>query len=198
MGKSKEDADYKNCINQRNKLNSLKRRAKLKYYQDFVTNFKNDSKKLWKIINDLTGKCKNKQDCINHININGIKSFNKRVISNAFCNHFNNMGNNIAADVEHTDTNYTQFMSTKSNKSISSYGYEQLSYNIIKALKFEIAHPLQIIFNKSMTEGIVPAYFKSAHIIPLQKNGANHVLNKYRPISFLSCLSKILEKKNNT
>uniref|UniRef100_A0A3Q3GUZ1 Reverse transcriptase domain-containing protein n=1 Tax=Labrus bergylta TaxID=56723 RepID=A0A3Q3GUZ1_9LABR len=50
-----------------------------------------------------------------------------------------------------------------------------------------------LIFNLSITTGVVPQVWKSAHIVPLHKGGDKNKLNNYRPISKLSSLSKILE-----
>ena len=49
--------NYRNC------LNKLKRQAKLSYYQTLCIKLKNDTKKLWEIINTTIGKSSN-QSCI--------------------------------------------------------------------------------------------------------------------------------------
>ena len=65
---------------------------------------------------------------------------------------------------------------------------------LLKYLKTQIAVPLEIIFNKSMTEGIVPHQLKVAHIVPIFKGNGKHELIDFRPISLLNCLSKVSEK----
>jgi hypothetical protein len=65
---------------------------------------------------------------------------------------------------------------------------------MIKFLTNEISYPLEIICNKSMSEGYYPDQFKYAHIIPIHKGKSKHDMNNFRPVSLLCCLSKILEK----
>jgi hypothetical protein len=40
----------------------------------------------------------------------------------------------------------------------------------------------------------IPSDWKIAHVIPLFKNGDKSLPSNYRPISLLSCVSKVLEK----
>ena len=42
--------------------------------------------------------------------------------------------------------------------------------------------------------GFFPQIFKSAKVVPIFKAGHKHLERNYRPISLLSCLSKVLEK----
>ena len=212
--KPKGDPLYDSYKQQRNKLNSLKRKAKITYYHDSIINYKNDSKKLWKIINSITGKCKNKQDCIYYLTVDGIKIYNKEDISNKFCNFFSNIGKNNSSSATTPNKVFWEFLNQKYEKSLyfyptdryeiekiisslknkPSFGSDKISNVILKAIKYEISTPLEIIFNKSMLEGKFPTKFKLAHVIPIYKNKDRHELNNYRPISLLSCTSKILER----
>jgi hypothetical protein len=54
--------------------------------------------------------------------------------------------------------------------------------------------PLQILFNKSLEEGVVPQSWKYANVLPIHKKGSKQLADNYRPISLTSVLSKILEK----
>ena len=42
--------------------------------------------------------------------------------------------------------------------------------------------------------GFFPQIFKTAKVVPIFKAGDKHLVRNYRPISLLSCLSKVLEK----
>ena len=53
---------------------------------------------------------------------------------------------------------------------------------------------LVLIFNKSLTQGVVPKELKIAKVIPLFKSGNKELLINYRPISLLPCLSKVFER----
>ena len=50
------------------------------------------------------------------------------------------------------------------------------------------------ICNISMSSGIFPDKMKVAKVIPVFKNGNPKLYSNYRPISVLSCFSKILER----
>lgn len=57
-----------------------------------------------------------------------------------------------------------------------------------------IASTLSVLFNHSFKFGIFPDIFKTAKVVPIYKSGDKLEVNNYRPISLLSCFSKILEK----
>ena len=54
--------------------------------------------------------------------------------------------------------------------------------------------PLNIIFNKSLEEGVFPKEMKKADTVPLYKSKDKDDKNNYRPISLLLTVSKLLEK----
>ena len=64
----------------------------------------------------------------------------------------------------------------------------------MKELHPVIVHPLTIVFNKSLEEGVFPDSMKNADSVPLFKSKNNTDCNNYRPISLLITMSKILEK----
>ena len=65
---------------------------------------------------------------------------------------------------------------------------------ILKLIKYLISKPLEIIFNLSLTTGVVPDCFKLARVIPVFKKGSQISLDNYCPISLLSVFNRILEK----
>lgn len=58
----------------------------------------------------------------------------------------------------------------------------------------QLAVPLSIIFNKSVTTGIFPSQFKQANVTPIFKKGDKTDVTNYRPICILNSFSKIFEK----
>ena len=69
-----------------------------------------------------------------------------------------------------------------------------ISSNFLKKIIFNIAKPLHHILQQSFEKGIVPSQLKIAKVIPIFKNGDRCNMDNYRPISLLSCFSKIIEK----
>ena len=83
------------------------------------------------------------------------------------------------------------FKSLKRNKAL---GHGGLDVNIITSVYKFIKKPLLKIFNESINLGIFPENMKIAKVTPIFKSGKKELLTNYRPISVLSCFSKILER----
>ena len=77
----------------------------------------------------------------------------------------------------------------KANK---SPGYDSISAKIIKITAKDIFKPLAHIFNLSFSSGTIPE--KIALITLIFKNNEENKFENYRPISVLTCFSKLLEK----
>ena len=69
-----------------------------------------------------------------------------------------------------------------------------LSLQLIKFIISDINIPLSHIFNLSFDTGIFPEKLKECHTVPIFKAGDAKLCDKYRPISLVNTLSKILEK----
>ena len=54
--------------------------------------------------------------------------------------------------------------------------------------------PLTLLINQSIQQGVLPAEFKIARVIPLYKGDNNQLIHNYRPISVLPFFSRIFEK----
>ena len=82
----------------------------------------------------------------------------------------------------------------KSLPNKSSHGHDEISNNMLKALRTSISFPLCHIFNQSLLEGNFPEKMKWAEIIALYKGKSMDITAKYHPISLLITVSKVLEK----
>ena len=74
-----------------------------------------------------------------------------------------------------------------------SAGADDMSPRLLKYISNEIAHPLTVIFNLSLQEGIVPLDWRTANVTPIYKKGTKSLAENYRPVSLTSHLSKVLE-----
>ena len=63
-----------------------------------------------------------------------------------------------------------------------------------KAVSKHIVKPLTHVYNLSFVTGIAPSELKKAVVTPIFKSNDKESFSNYRPISVLSCFSKILEK----
>ena len=75
-----------------------------------------------------------------------------------------------------------------------SPGYDGISSQVIKAIATEISEPLSHIFNLNFLSGTIPDDLKIALVTPIFKPNENNDFKNYRPISVLTCFSKLLEK----
>ena len=71
-------------------------------------------------------------------------------------------------------------------------GLDGFSAKILQACAAELAGPLAILFNLSLSRGVYPDQWKQALIISIFKNKGNRASpGSYRPISLLSIVSKV-------
>ena len=66
---------------------------------------------------------------------------------------------------------------------------------ILKLISPTVSKPLSDIINLSFEIGTFPQCLKTANVIPIHKKDSKLDVNNYRPISLLSNLSKIIEKR---
>ena len=71
---------------------------------------------------------------------------------------------------------------------------DELPPNLLKNVANEISKPLAFIINKSLSSGIIPDLWEISEVTPLYKSNSKSDFSNYHPISFLLCLSKVLEQ----
>ena len=85
IGNDKSSPGYLKCIAYRNKLNYIKRKAKLEFYQNKINMFRNNSSKLWKLIKQIIGKHNDNTSITDTFIINNLPNTNLTTINNGFC-----------------------------------------------------------------------------------------------------------------
>ena len=73
-------------------------------------------------------------------------------------------------------------------------GPNGLSNRILKELSKELAFPLCVLFNRSLSQGEVPSQWKEANICPIHKKDDPSLVSNYRPISLLNSEDKVFER----
>ena len=81
----------------------------------------------------------------------------------------------------------------KSIAAKNSCGIDAISTKLIKMIGDDIARPLTLIINQSLSTGVFPDKLKIAKV-PLYKKDDPHLVDNFRPISLLPAISKIFEK----
>ena len=212
----KGDVSTFNYRNYRNNLKKVIRLSKNKYLHDKCNEYRRDSRKLWRLINDLTRKTRTRHSIIESLKIKNLMKYDPDSITNEFCEFFSTVGERFSEGIkapvnniphylskmpssDHslflspTDTEEIQHM-IQSLPNKTSSGHDSISNELLKKLSPSIIDPLVIIFNKSLESGIFPEEMKKADVVPLYKSKAEYECTNYRPISLLLTISKLLEK----
>ena len=202
--------------NYRNLLKKLIRSSKYKYLHDKCTEYRQDSRKLWTLINKIIGKENNKTHVIDIIKSASIPRTDPHSITNTFNEFFSTVGktyaerqkvsptetsNNIRNIKNNPKTLYLSPCTAEEIRTIiqqlphkTSSGHDNISNVLLKKLTECLIHPLSIIFNQSMETGKFPESMKKADVTPLYKSKDDQECTNYRPISLLLTISKLLEK----
>ena len=198
----------------KNLFEGLKKKAKKKYYSEKISKYKHDAKKTWSIMKELIGKIKLKSSNLpRRITVNEVDIFDKRKIANEFNAFFTNIGSKLASKIPNASTTFESYinkpdsiMKTKqlsmnelkdaffSLKINKSPVYDDISFNVVKKCFSSLCEPLKYLCNLSIEKGIFPDDLKIAKVTPIYKADDKSDLSNYRPISVLSCFSKILER----
>ena len=65
-------------------LSKIRHNAKCTHYLKVCENFRNNTSKLWKVINEISGTLNDKTGIIDHITIDNIDYFQPKQIANKF------------------------------------------------------------------------------------------------------------------
>jgi hypothetical protein len=72
-------------------------------------------------------------------------------------------------------------------------GPDGITPRFLQEFEMELLTPLEILLNKSLSTGEVPAEWKAANVTPIFKKGAKGDVGNYRPVSLTSIPCKLLE-----
>ena len=197
-------------------LRKIIRNTKCKYYHDKCNEFKSQTKKLWGLINEISGKKSDKSTLIEYLCLGDIKEYGAKRISNILARYFSQVGKNFAGKIPNPTTSISDYLKhLQSNKGSiflnptdvweikkivaklptkRSSGHDNISNILLKEIIKNKAHVLCIIFNKSLEQGKFPSTMKLAEVVPLYKGKEHFLEMNYRPISLLTMISKVLEK----
>jgi hypothetical protein len=76
----------------------------------------------------------------------------------------------------------------------SSSGPDGVHPMLLKSCCSELAHPLSVIFNKSLLSGSIPLLWSKSLVVPLFKAGSRFDPSNYRPVSLTSVCCKTMER----
>ena len=196
-------------------VNKLRRSAKRNYYFNKLSRDIKDMRATWRTLNEVIGKPSKHDTIIHRLTVEKEEITNPQRIAEEMNNFFAHVGEKQSILTQNNATEpFTNFMhNTHPNsiymtptteleihtiimrmKSKRSTGHDSISTYHLKMLLPAILLPLQILFNRSLEEGVFPQQLKQAKVRPLHKKNEKHLVTNYRPISLLPSLSKVLEK----
>ena len=73
-------------------------------------------------------------------------------------------------------------------------GLDKIPNVFLRRTERSIMWPLSILFERSLSANYIPALSKMVKVVPLHKKGSTTSPANYRPISFVSCVFKVMER----
>jgi hypothetical protein len=204
--------------NYRNLYNRILRAAKKLYYEKELTVNVNNLKRTWDLIRSATNNSSKKcKEQLSSLFVDGTLYSDPFQIACKLNEFFTTMPSKIASEIPPVNDDDVQPIDENDNIPLLSFtdspvtgsevldaisellpkkseDFNGVSMFFIKRFKNYLFNPLRHIINRSLETGYVPQQFKIAKVIPLFKAGDRSLPDNYRPISLLSCFSKILEK----
>lgn len=223
MNKGNSDVSFKDFALLRNQIQREVKRAKSQYFKSELDDSQGDPKKLWKHLNNLgystkdsskakivlevDGKlCSDSLSVCNHINnffshvadtlVSKLPSASNvfGTGSKTFVDFYRSKGvvpNECALKKVDEDFIFKELSTLNTNKGV---GLDEISPRFLKDGALQLTPLIAHIVNLSIDSSTVPDDFKVAKVIPLFKKKSRLEVGNYRPVSLLSCVSKILEK----
>ena len=186
------------------------------YYKKKIQENTTNTRKLWKVINNIIGKHKHSGSIISYITVDGARKYDPDVIANEFGKFYSQLGSKLASQIKRSAKPIEEYLSkiprtlqslalhstsaleiekiAMALPSKTSFGYDKISNIMLKSIITAISTPLSIVFNQSISTGKFPQKMKQAEVVPLYKGKDMDLVINYRPISLLITISKLLEK----
>ena len=99
---TKTDQAKQKYTNYRNTLKKLLRHSRIKFIRDKCEEYKQNSRKLWELINRIVGKENNKKHVIDSIKVQEKHIYDPKGITSELCTFFANIGEKYARNITQT------------------------------------------------------------------------------------------------
>lgn len=198
----------------RNKVVEIIRKSKQKYYQEKIDAVKNDSKKMWSTLKEITTQRPSSTT------YDGIK-FNNNLVcdNNLICENFNEYFidsiNSITKNLNCNNTTQMEVISAipKTKHSLKEFkpidfmelkqivkemqnknsSVDGINTSILKLSFQAIGHHFLHVINTSIQTGKFPEGWKTSTIIPIEKKTNSNLCEDFRPINMMPTYEKLLE-----
>ncbi len=216
---NRSNENWEKYRKQRNACVDLRRQSMRNYFSNRLQDQKSGSGRVfWQTVKPfLTNKGAHGNDTIT-LNENGKMIHDQSQVANIMNDFFTNVADHIGQDTDLGLTDHPSVEAIRANNpNVTKFEFQPVTpadmEKIIKKLDkkkatgcdgippklIKIAHEkvapiLSQLVNTSMKEGVFPNSLKKAEIRPVYKKKDNMQKENYRPVSVLTCLSKLLEK----
>ena len=175
----------------RGQLQRIKRQSKREYYQSKCKEYKKETRKLWTVINDITGRNIKKETMIEKLRLGDTTTNKADEITQTFSKFFASVGRDYADRIPKSknsiryyidkipENQLSMFMTPTTGKEVetiihglnnkNSSGFDDVSNRILKGITNGISLPLSVLTNRSMLEDVFPSEMKKADTVPLYK-----------------------------
>jgi hypothetical protein len=202
-----QPADWENYKNARNKYQQSLDEAETRYKESLCDSLSSNrnTKKWWQTVKWLLGKGKDTSSPT--LEVNGVQITENIHKANAFNDFFLSHTN---LDLSHAElpaidafnenienvqaTEQEVYDLIKGLDTSKATGPDGISPKLLHEAGYSIVPSLTRLINMSLSLSKVPKNWKLANVIPIFKSGEKSNMNNYRPVSLLSCVSKIMEK----
>ena len=188
----------------RNKLKQITQNARKDFEMKIVDEIKVSPKSFWKFVNKKTKQSHKVCRVRDH---NGNLTKSNKDTAESLNMYFSTVFNehDIVCSSLHSDW-YGETMSgiifkeeeilqvLKELKIDKAAGPDRIHPRVLFELRYLIAKPLRIIFDKSLSTSSVPSDWKKACVVPIFKKGKKDLPQNYRPVSLTCIVCKIMEK----
>ncbi|KAK3089125.1 hypothetical protein FSP39_001036 [Pinctada imbricata] len=207
--RTKDESIRKKYNRVRNKVAKLVRKARKEYENSLARDAKANPKRIWQYINSKSKIRQGESDlCIDPGNPKSTKSDDDCIKANILAKFFSNVftkepHENIPElakrpiEKEWTGIEISEELISKVMRNLKpdkSPGMDNMHPMFLRELHLELAHPLALIFKRSLELRRVPNDWKKARISAIFKKGNKSLAGNYRPVSLTSIICKIMEK----
>ena len=187
--------------------NRMMSNSKSDYYSSLLSNNSANPRQMWNSVNKILHREKSKH-LPDHTSLNTLSSSFSKFFTDKITlirpNFVTNDRSHNFPEPPHVENIMNQFTPTTTSEVRSiilkstnaSCELDPFPTRLLKHYIDDLIVPITAITNLSMQDGVVPHDFKQALVTPLikKKTLCRNEFKKYRPISNLSFLSKILER----
>ena len=195
----------------KNKITKEIKEAKDLYFMNSFKRYKNDMKKSWELIRQLSGN-NNKKESIVKLLDGETEISDFSLMADKFIEYFSNIATHLDENLPNSTfspytnirrnpnsffiypVNEDECLSIISSLKLTKSHIDVIPVKLFKLISPYISNILCKILNISFCSGIFPENLKMARITPVFKNGDKRLMTNYRPISSLPYIGKIFER----